>query len=165
MRRPPSEVLLAKNETPLFFFFSRPHVYKYRKRCARGPSAGAELAEAQGISIILYIRDPEPESPRPFFMFPREYFIIQIFVQRPSLQYCIANYSRVCNFRSKRRTNKNDARVRQFFYFFFLRVQATPRTKKGQASMCPPPTCPPGRRVFTCVAGLVQLKQRCRVFD
>ena len=135
----------------------------YRKRCARGPSAGAELAEAQGISIILYIRDPSPRARDPFSCF-RESTLSYKFSFSDHL-FSIANYSRVCNFRSKRRTNKNDARVRQFFYFFFLRVQATPRTKKGQASMCPPPTCPPGRRVFTCVAGLVQLKQRCRVFD
>ena len=106
---------------------------------------------------------PRPRARDPFSCF-RESTLSYKFSFSDHL-FSIANYSRVCNFRSKRRTNKNDARVRQFFYFFFLRVQAMPRTKKGQASMCPPPTCPPGRRVFTCVAGLVQLKQRCRVFD
>ena len=98
------------------------------------------------------------------FMFPREYFIIQIFIQRTSLQY--SKLLESLQFSEQTPHEQKDARVRQFFYFFFL-ASCRPRRgqKKARPPCAPPPTCPPGRRVFTCVAGLVQLKQRCRVFD
>ena len=92
---------------------------------------------------------PRPRARDPFSCF-RESTLSYKFSFSDHL-FSIANYSRVCNFRSKRRTNKNDARVRQFFYFFFLRVAGHAADKKRPGLHVPPPNKPAGAtRVYMC---------------